>query len=498
MSINVTLPNGITYPIPEYNDKGWAQGTSNLTSYLVAVATAINGGGGGGQALIDIVSVTGTSQSVTTGKTYLVATASHAVSMNMPTPSANAWFWVKDVSGNAAVHNITLVRHGSEKINGVASNKVLSISAGEWLFACDGTDWYMLRDAEALNPLKSSNQLIFTPGAFTTTLNVTAPSAARVITLPDPGTAAAIILSQGTQTITGDTTIDGNAHVTGVATLDAVPVFPSGIGSTFLGSSGTQGVLDFYAPTAGRGRGRLKISDSSGSNLDSIVTIQVIGSTNVDQTVNIPANATELVGTTAVQTISGTKTMTSLQFGANVVANSHKITGLAAGTVSGDSVRYEQITGFLPTLTGAGSLWFTSSIPSGYLSLDGSNVSRTTYADLFSLWGTAFGVGDGTTTFGLPDMRRRVPMGAGGSGTGTIGNAVGNTGGEENHTLTTPEIPSHNHVQTGDIGAVFNTLGTGANSVLAASGTSNTANTGGGGAHNTIQPSFIVYFIVKT
>jgi microcystin-dependent protein len=50
-------------------------------------------------------------------------------------------------------------------------------------------------------------------------------------------------------------------------------------------------------------------------------------------------------------------------------------------------------------------MWVTGSIPTGYLALEGGNVSRTTYATLFALWGTAFGVGDGSTTFGLPDTR---------------------------------------------------------------------------------------------
>jgi microcystin-dependent protein len=52
-------------------------------------------------------------------------------------------------------------------------------------------------------------------------------------------------------------------------------------------------------------------------------------------------------------------------------------------------------------------------VPSGYLLLDGSTASRTTYASLFALWGTTYGTGDGSTTFTLPDMRSRMPIGAG-------------------------------------------------------------------------------------
>jgi microcystin-dependent protein len=54
-----------------------------------------------------------------------------------------------------------------------------------------------------------------------------------------------------------------------------------------------------------------------------------------------------------------------------------------------------------------------TSAPSGWLLCDGSAVSRTTYSDLFGVIGTTYGVGDGSTTFNLPDMRAAVPVGAG-------------------------------------------------------------------------------------
>lgn len=58
---------------------------------------------------------------------------------------------------------------------------------------------------------------------------------------------------------------------------------------------------------------------------------------------------------------------------------------------------------------GAIALWLTASPPSGWLHLNGQVVSRTTYAALFALWGTSFGAGDGSTTFGLPDVRGEFP-----------------------------------------------------------------------------------------
>jgi len=85
------------------------------------------------------------------------------------------------------------------------------------------------------------------------------------------------------------------------------------------------------------------------------------------------------------------------------------------------------------------------SAPSGYLGCDGSNVSRTTYATLFAAIGTAWGVGDGSTTFGVPDLRRKVAVGSGGTGTARLANSVGSTGGEESHVQTTAEMAAHGH-----------------------------------------------------
>lgn len=77
---------------------------------------------------------------------------------------------------------------------------------------------------------------------------------------------------------------------------------------------------------------------------------------------------------------------------------------------------------------------------------DGGIYSRTTYATLFGVIGTAFGVGDGSTTFGLPDLRQRFPLGKANSGTGST---LGGTGGNIDHTHTGP---NHSHTHTHDIG----------------------------------------------
>ena len=77
--------------------------------------------------------------------------------------------------------------------------------------------------------------------------------------------------------------------------------------------------------------------------------------------------------------------------------------------------------------------------PTGYLFCDGAAVSRDTYAALFAVIGTTYGAGDGSTTFNLPDMTGRVPLGVSNS------HALASTGGSETVTLDSTTIPSHVH-----------------------------------------------------
>lgn len=147
--------------------------------------------------------------------------------------------------------------------------------------------------------------------------------------------------------------------------------------------------------------------------------------------------------------------------------------------------------------------------PNGYIFPYGQAISRTTYADYFALVGTTYGVGDGSTTFNVPDRRGRVVAGKddmGGSSAnrltnqsgGLNGDTLGATGGAETHTLQTTEIPSHTHTVGGD-GA-----GSGAAQALTSTTqgdsvdfTITTGATGGGGAHNNVQPTIIMNIILK-
>ncbi len=84
-------------------------------------------------------------------------------------------------------------------------------------------------------------------------------------------------------------------------------------------------------------------------------------------------------------------------------------------------------------------LYGGATAPTGWLLCNGADISRTTYAALFAVLGTAFGAGDGSTTFNLPDLRQRFPLGKADSGTGST---LGGTGGAIDHTHAGP---SHAH-----------------------------------------------------
>ena len=82
-----------------------------------------------------------------------------------------------------------------------------------------------------------------------------------------------------------------------------------------------------------------------------------------------------------------------------------------------------------------------STAPTNWLLCDGSAVSRTTYSSLFSAIGTNYGVGNGSTTFNLPNLTNRMPIG---KGTGSFA-TLNNQGGAETFTLATTNLPSHQH-----------------------------------------------------
>lgn len=140
--------------------------------------------------------------------------------------------------------------------------------------------------------------------------------------------------------------------------------------------------------------------------------------------------------------------------------------------------------------------WWPS-VPSGYLIEDGSAISRASFATLFSLIGTVYGVGDGSTTFNLPDSRGRVAVNL--SSVDSQFLTLGQKFGEKTHTMTIAELPTHYHDQyvTANTGSSIRIdYHADASSATYSQGI-NTGNTGGGAAFNVIQPSITKYFAIK-
>jgi microcystin-dependent protein len=160
--------------------------------------------------------------------------------------------------------------------------------------------------------------------------------------------------------------------------------------------------------------------------------------------------------------------------------------------------------------------------PGGWLLCYGQAVSRTTYALLFTAIGTNWGVGDGVTTFNVPDLRGRGTYGKddmGGSAanritnavSGVVGTTLGATGGNEGHTLSTAEMPVHNHTDSGHahtyhdltISAAYGVGGASAISSYAATSgqltgtaSANIGNAGSGAEHTVLNPAAIMNKII--
>jgi|SRR5215831_7467866 len=166
-----------------------------------------------------------------------------------------------------------------------------------------------------------------------------------------------------------------------------------------------------------------------------------------------------------------------------------------------------------------------AAVTSGWLLCDGAAYPRAEYSALFGVIGTAWGAGDGTSTFNVPDLRGRAPVG-GGTGTGLTARTVGGKGGEEVHLLAATEsgIAEHrHHLEAATAGGVPPTTEEGTTKWVRGSQTTNAGDHGilmtttgafawslavgyvsEGGAraaqngHNNMQPFAVVSYLIKT
>lgn len=203
-------------------------------------------------------------------------------------------------------------------------------------------------------------------------------------------------------------------------------------------------------------------------------------------------SCTIIAGDGAEVTGTGTKT------------NPYVLTAVAGSAGSGDG------TG---RFSGEISLYAGNVPPPGWLVCNGAALNRNVYAGLFAAIGVQYGAGDGSTTFNLPDITSRFPVGVSGSF------PRGGKGGKTTLTLTTANMPEHSHTiassgshshvldlatTTGSTGANLPTGGLvrdrGSSAAVAADGahTHTAGSTGGGSPVDVMPPYIAVNYIIKT
>ena len=203
---------------------------------------------------------------------------------------------------------------------------------------------------------------------------------------------------------------------------------------------------------------------------------------------------------------------TALQLRRGTTAQNNAFTG-AAGELSYDTATEGLIVhdgstagGFEIMPSGSIIAFGGAAAPdAGWLLCDGSNVSRTTYARLFAAISTAYGTGDGSSTFGLPDLRDRVLLGKG-TNNGTVGTETGSAAASSVITNATNNTGTATSGST--TASTNNTTGTFATSAKdSATGSAITANSNAAHTHTipalsipaltTTLPSSVVNFIIK-
>jgi microcystin-dependent protein len=181
-----------------------------------------------------------------------------------------------------------------------------------------------------------------------------------------------------------------------------------------------------------------------------------------------------------------------LVMGSQLIVNASPAAGATDALTKVDVDTYASV--FYPLPPGAVVGFGKSTVPGGFLKCDGAAISRTTYASLFSAIGVLYGVGDGSTTFNLPDLRLRTIVGHSGVGDYYY---MGQTGGEATHTLTEGELPYHTHNVT--YATVSSGLGqyAGSSQTVGTPGSGTTGSTGSGGDHQNLPPYLKLVWGIK-
>ena len=213
-----------------------------------------------------------------------------------------------------------------------------------------------------------------------------------------------------------------------------------------------------------------------------MATVTIVRTSNSSQ-------LNSLLSQSSASTIYLAQVSASTTYLTQTSASTTYLTQTSASSSYADKSLEATVAALSVTPTGAILMYGASAAPTGWLLCNGQSTDG--YPALAAVVGA-----------NVPDLRGRAPIGYGTSSdttnVPTPRTTIGATTGKETHTLVESEIPSHNH--SGQI--VFGT-GSGGNSAVTITGNNPTAqpptgSTGGNGAHNNMQPSTVVNFIIKT
>lgn len=250
------------------------------------------------------------------------------------------------------------------------------------------------------------------------------------------------------------------------------------------------------------------------SDVETFLNVTKINDDNI-QNAGITASSKLIDGT-----ISTAKLQNAAVTATKLATDSVTTIKILDANVTAAKLAADVTTAFVPP----GIVWsYTgTAAPSGWLLCDGSAISRTTFSALFAITSTTFGVGDGSTTFNIPDIRGRVIAGQddmGGTSAnrltglagGIDGDVFGGTGGGEGHILSVAQMPVHSHGGvTGTtnmairndgattLSGVFDMVRSDQGNDSPEGHNHSISSEGSGTTHNNVQPTIILNYIIKT
>ena len=320
--------------------------------------------------------------------------------------------------------------------------------------------------------------------------------------------------------------LGGNATVTiSTATTSVYFIAKNGLSASrsIIFTQGT-GVADFTLPA---GKSALIYADGSDEVHNAfkdfyVETLQTTGAATVGGALTLTTDLTVPNGGTGVSTLTD-KGMLYGQGANAVLATAAGTEGQLLRAGSSGVPAFSTVNAVNPA--GAIIMYGAASAPTGYLKCDGSNVNRVTYSDLFTAIGTTYGIGDGSLTFGIPNLESRFPIGYDGGSSYALagtGGAITDTptlsGTNAGTAITEAQMPSHTHDSWGSgwpTGTWTGGTGTTQSSVtqtggsLVSTSTLRTLATGSGNTHthtwtgtstavDTVPPYLVVNYIIKT